>query len=301
MTASPTSIFRSSRGGVFLALVWLSAIGADSRSLSPASVRPAMALAVEVDGQDYQIKLRDKQTELVALFHDSVRAVLGRNFGFVRWDDSTPATDTLVLRVQQKTEILNAELALKLRGSRIPTPVDPRPIPFETFMDIQERQDWRPAAVAALWVARLDRMFQASRDEMVSEVFSQVPLALDAPSGRIRVFITPELAVQVKIAPEELNAAVNVAPRFRLQLQITDPQPPSSNAIGSVELTGCESSNDEPGYACQMGNLTYRGAVGSAAAKRDVLTRSTLTPLALYVQNYQPARFQAGAGGLIPQ
>lgn len=299
MPAWLTSISPSSRGRFAALALALGAIRAD-RPPPAATVRPAMALAVDVQGTDYELKFKNNRPELVKLLRDSVRSVLGRNFGFLRWEDGTGATDTLVLSFQQRTELQNAEFALAVRGSRVPEGVAAKPVTFETFIDIQDRVDWSPATVGPQWVARLDRFIQTSRNQMVGEVFSRVPLDLEAPTDRIRIFLDPEPAVQLLIGPDELNAAVNVPPSFRLALNVLDPGPPASNATGVVELTGCAPSPDQPGYACQMGDLTYRSSTTTALARLALLKRAKLSPVALYVQAYQPARFSSGAGGVIP-
>src|SRR5512147_811147 len=120
MPAWLISISRSNRGRFAALALALGAIRADRLPPPAATVRPAMALAVDVQGKDYELKFKNTRPELVRLLRDSVRSVLGRNFGFMRWEDSTGATDTLVLSFQQRTELLNAELALSVRGRRVP-------------------------------------------------------------------------------------------------------------------------------------------------------------------------------------
>ncbi len=281
-----------------LPAVLLCAAAGDTHPPAPPSVRPVMSVTVKVEGPRYSLKLGPKQAELEKLFGDSVRAVLNRNFGFLQWADSGPNPYTLTLKVVQNNLIAN--LALKLSGDGMARTLEPQPRMFETLETLTTRQDWEPKNIVTTWGPQFEKILLTSREEMISTVFSQVPLALAAPIDRIKVFLAPNLGVQIKIGPDELQAAARGEQKFRLELKVEDPGPPSSNTNAFVDLVGCVDSNDGPGYACEMGTLNYRGFTGPAADRSAVLARSRLTPVALYVLQYQQARFQTGAGGLVP-
>jgi hypothetical protein len=137
------------------------------------------------------------------------------------------------------------------------------------------------------------------QQRLVERVFGQVPLAIDSLPARVTFFFQPELAAQVRLRPDAIRAS-SAPPAFGLRVQVSDPGPPAKVGEGVLELTGCLPNAEQDAYACDLEGFVFKGVSTTAEAKKAVLARSKLTPLALYLRAYQPATFATDNGLVAP-
>jgi hypothetical protein len=290
------SISRSSAARLAAAAAALAS--ADRAPAPPADPRPAVVLTMVVSGPQLEPRLGRDCGPLRKALGDSLRAMLDRNFSFLRWQDSA-AADTLEARwLQLALSPPNAQVALTIRGRRAGDRAGSDTLDFESW----DRLITRPACPdTALreWVPQLDGQMRIRQQRLVEKVFGQVPLSVDSLPARVAFFFQPELAAQVRLSPDAIRAS-SAPPGFGLLVRVSDPGPPERVGDGVLELTGCLPNEAQDAYTCDLGAFVFQKQSTTAQAKAAMLARSKITPLALYLRSYQPATFATDNGLVAP-
>jgi hypothetical protein len=255
----------------------------------PADVRPAVALEVRISGADYLPPGPDTQALRLAV-RDTLRAILGVEFGFVNWNPQTAQPETLIVTVfKPDTGMVHACLRLELRGTVIAPDTAACPLEFESWSRIIKRDDWSPAAVRRDWGHVFDSLFAVQRDRLLKARLGKLPLNAAVDLDR------DHLEAAVGVSPAQIGAAADSQDiEFRIATVWHDPDVahPTRDPNAELWLKNCVPPDVGDGLVCDIDTLLYRGRPLVASANQALLLRARLDPFSVFLAHYRPATFR---------
>ena len=261
-----------------------------------ADVRPPVDLEVRLAGPDYLSLMPDTQAIRVTM-QDTLRAILGFEFGFVNWSETPAQPETLVVRIfKPDTGMVHACLRLDLRGTVSATDTAACPLEFETWSKTITRMDWRASSVRHEWGHVFDSLLTAQRDRLVKARFGK--LAINAPVTLDR----DNLLASVGINPAVIRAAADSQDmEFRLTTVWHDTGAAIATRDPNAELWlgNCIPPEIGDGLVCEIKTFFYKGQPLQAAANRGLLLRARFDAFGVHLNHYRPALFPVNDDGLV--
>lgn len=294
-----------SRSRVSLLILVLAAVAANGGGVPDTrDPRPQLAVRVEIDTSYYRHYLRGGFDTLRSLVQDTIAVLLKRRFGFINWGPGSPApAETVVVRWRRQSPKPMSPIQLEFALAGKSRDAAPVVSPFEEWAEINERMsrpgEQRPGAVRRAWLQELDTILEARGGEIVAQVVGRVPLNADV------AVMQDYLQGVVQVRANEIEAAEEPAPEFRIRALIVDPGPVASlSTVGRGELffTRCGSQVGTAYYVCHLERLRYRNQtllIPQDTAAVALIRRARLDSTALYVWAYTSAWLKLAAGGAI--
>ena len=233
----------------------------------PVAVRPAVALLVSIDANEYLTKLDDPQCardcrSLRDALADSALAIVRAAYPCLNWDEGAQASDTVNLRLTSKGS--GAPWTLMEVRIRAPQPrmqPDRLLIDFEPYLDYKardERDDWTVDSLRRQWT-RLMRA-KLTNTNLVETVFGRIPI--NAP---VRIRGTVGF---VGVRGRSISQANYERPAFDVTTQVNDPVTGSDQVV--IRLNPCRGI-DGPEYNCTVARVIYPSGDTLTGARLETL------------------------------